>query len=268
MSVEEMKDTRRLSPRTLGLLFVAMTVVSFAWHVEPLRALDQAVRHALSRQGVHLIGGTWAWHGIGVQCRDTRIEVERMRRAIALHRVVITPAFASLLHGELALAVAAEGEDGRLSMLASRAANEVRLRKLVLELSADRVSHWLTLPLPVAMEGTFGVRGALSLASSTGRPDAGSLEVEWTNAGVHLAGDEYLLGTFHGHIDRMEHVWRWSLRGGTALRVSGQGEVADSGQLRGRLSVVSSGKLADIIPSGDLVLDGTLDAPRYRWSGR
>jgi len=221
------------------LLFIAMRWQPELW-------LQAQVDRQARQRGIDVQYQQLDVTGFSVRMQDISIRTAAMPAPVVLDSLSISPAWASLFTGIVAV-------DVHASLLAQPVAavviwqdHQIHLRDLNADLDVAVLQRlWKQrMSLPVGVSGRLKLSGNVQLDAVTGRPVDGALNALWRQASVDLPMFDKPMGDYQLALkaDAKGH-WQWSLGGGKAVSLSGSGILdmsATSPQqwtVRGRLQV-------------------------------
>jgi len=250
------KNQQGISWWQLGMVFVValLLFVAMRWQPEPwLRArIDLQTRQS----GVVLDYEKMQVEGFTVRLDQVSAHIPGLAAPLMLESLSMRPAWASLLNGApgIQLELHWQGQTGEGLLNWQDDYMDIYDVDAALDMSVLQLLWQKYLPLPVTLSGRVQVSGHVRLDMQSDRPLAGKLGIGWNSAAIVMGGEETALGDYQLGImaDETSGTWRWTLGGGEAVVLQGEGTVGIpldvqqawpvSGQVR-----IEAGKQAGIL---------------------
>jgi len=182
---------------------------------------------------------------------------------LALQSLLLRPAFSSLLSGSPGLFTKAKSEGISAESVIAMRDKQLELGDVQVHADAASLSRFDSRLLLLGLSGALDLQGHMLLHSETGLPLDGALDLNWEKPASLLfpPGMEKLQMTLNATDAEGAKIWNWKIISSPDI-VAGEGKVVAGGTdvrqwlLRGKLRTVKDG--------AEMVLSGTLGAPRLQ----
>lgn len=206
--------------------------IALRWQPEPW--LRSYILGQSQQQGVTLDLNRLDIEGLSVRIDGASIRTAIMPTPLIVETLILEPAWSSLLTGTMAVRLMASWQGQQGQAVLAMQENHLNVSNIHAAVDAAVLqSIWQgTMAIPLNVSGQVQVSGQLTLMLETGRPVQGQLTTLWQAAAVELAGAIISLGDYQLMLESEDggaDSWPWTLTGGTAVLLNGQGVLHTAG---------------------------------------
>ncbi|OIO70072.1 MAG: type II secretion system protein GspN [Zetaproteobacteria bacterium CG1_02_53_45] len=213
-----------VSWQQLLLVFVLALLLFITVRWQPDSWLQSRISEQCQQNGLILDYKELHLDGIGVRLETVSVQTAAMSQPLQLETLRLSPAWTSLFNGSPGIDLQLNWFGQRVETRLIRQEAYVDIEGLHADIDAALLQPLLQ--LPVKLIGKLNLSGDLRVDMQSGRPLQGGLQASWQSAAIEMngsmpLGDYQLIVKSKGS----SGVWQWSLGGGTALLLQGDGKL-------------------------------------------
>lgn len=220
----------------LCLVFVLSLLLFLVIRWQPELWLQQQINQQARYNGIDLQYEALHIEGLSVRLDKVSVRTAELPVPVKLDSLGISPAWASLLAGEVAVDVRATllGQSAEVALIWQDPYINVQILHADFDVAALQPLWKKRMIFPVDVGGRLKLSGKVQIDAIRGRPLGGKIDAQWQAVTIDLPTLDKPLGDYQlilKTLDNSSGQWQWVLSGGPAVVLSGSGQIDMSASL-------------------------------------
>ncbi|MDQ6969684.1 MAG: type II secretion system protein N [Mariprofundus sp.] len=267
----------------LFAVFIIALLLFLGLRWQPEIWLGTQINKLAKQQGITLSYDRLQLHAFTMHIKNisiTNISIQNTQQPnpIIIDSITLSPAWSALLSGNPAVQIHTQWHGQSAAAVLSQQGEHILLQDISADIEATSLQPILNqhLPLAVNIFGQLHLSGSLELQTNA-HPLQGNIELSWRAAALDLSSHRIDLGDYKLAIQNNQPniPWQWVIGGGSALILSGKGQIDASAQnpqtwlMTGEIQIKAAKKatmLSSILGSKSkkFSLSGNISQPQLR----
>ncbi len=267
----------------LFAVFITALLLFLGLRWQPEIWLGTQINKLAKQQGIILSYDQLQVHAFTIHIENASIQNISTQnipqlKPIIFDSITLSPAWSALLRANPAIQIHAQWHGQQAAAVLSQQGEHILLQDISADIEATSLQTILNqhLPLAVNIFGQLHLSGSVELQAN-GHPQQGNIELSWRAAALDLSSSRIDLGDYKLAIQNNQPntPWQWVIDGGSALILSGKGQIDASAQkpqtwlMNGQIQIKADKKstmLSSILGSKSkkFSLSGNISQPQLR----
>ncbi len=220
---------RHASWQQLVAVFVVALLLFAAFRMQPEAWIASQIDQQAKHHGININYQSLALDGLSLRFKQLSIQSHQLTPPVKLDSLSLSPAWSSLLNANPSVNIQANWQGLSVGATVNQQADIIDIQSLHGDVDVALLQPLLAkkLPIPVNINGQVQFSGNIQLSASSGHPQLGKINIKWKAAAIDLPPMKVALGDYALILqtDDVKRAWQWDLSGGTALKLSGKGNL-------------------------------------------
>lgn len=218
--------------KQLLVVFIIALLLFISIRMQPEPWIASLIEKQAKQQGMNISYRALELNGLSLHFEQLSIQTAQLPGPIKLDSLSLSPAWSSLLTGDAGATIQANWNTQSFSAVVTQQADIINIHSLDGALDVALLQPLLAkrVPIPVNIQGRAKITGGIQLNAINGHPRIGKLTLNWRAASVEMPPMKMPLGDYKLILqtDDIKRAWQWDLSGGTALKLTGKGNISTS----------------------------------------